>query len=365
LDGSYASAPANIKQAVLAGPGARKIINAAVHWANEPLTQTPPVGTMPQGQTAEAIGRLAYATQGLDKTLAGTVADRAAPAYQSFAGNPHNNDAPVMGMQGVTTLMKLSAHITGTPRGDDAISRFAAAGAWNTNAVVNAIGTCTDPAYANALGQQIKASGQSPFIVVQAIDDGVAAHETPAIAAGGGLDTTLDIARRMQAAGLDASGVTATAVNGVQRFKDKVDGDVKKLAQHDSELAWLAQNDGAAMTPQQLNQAVAAYRTAKGPSWEKAETALRQQVAQDGSTLARRMIALNQSAPQLSGLSARLDQALRSITSDPSAGLAISTAIESDPSLAAPKTANDLVNVFTLSKIADTGRKFTNELAAA
>lgn len=365
LDGGYASAPANIKQAMLADPGARKVINAAVHWANEPLTQTPPVGTMPQGQTAEAIGRLAYATQGLDKTLAGTVADRAAPAYQSFAGNPHNNDTPVVGMQGVTTLMKLSAHITGTPQGDDAIPRLAATGAWNTNAVINAIGTGTDPAYAIALGQQIKASGQSPSIVVQAIDDGVAARETPAIAAGGGLDTALDIARRMQAARLAASGVTATAIDGVQRFKDKVDGDVKKLAQHDLELAWLVQNDGAAMAPQQLNQAVAAYRTAKGPAWRKAETELRQRVAQDGSTLARRMVALNQSAPQLSGSSAKLDQALQSITSDPSTGLAISTAIESDPSLAAPKTANGLANVFTLSKIGDSGHKFTNELAAA
>jgi hypothetical protein len=49
LDAGYAIAPANIKQAVLAGPSARKIINAAVHWANEPLRQTPPVGMLPQG----------------------------------------------------------------------------------------------------------------------------------------------------------------------------------------------------------------------------------------------------------------------------------------------------------------------------
>lgn len=215
------------------------------------------------------------------------------------------------------------------------------------------------------MGRQIKASGQSPSVVVQTIDEGIVASDTPKIAAGGSLDTTLAIARRMQAAGLDASGVTATTIDGVQQFKNKVDGDVKRLAQHDSELAWLVQNDGDGMTPQQLNEAVAAYRTAKGPAWEKAETGLRQQVAQDGSTLMQRMVTLNQSAPQLSGASAKLDEALKSVASDHSADLAISTAIQSDPSLAAPKTANDLANVFTLSKIGDTGRKFANKLAAA
>jgi hypothetical protein len=86
---------------------------------------------------------------------------------------------------------------------------------------------------------------------------------------------------------------------------------------------------------------------------------LRQQVAEDGSTLVWRMITRNQSAPQLSGSSAKLDQALKSITSDPSAGLAISTAIQSEPTLATPKTANDVTSVFTLSKIGGTGRKFT------
>jgi len=365
LNAGYAKAPANIKPAVLADPRASKIIDAAVAWANQPLTQNPSADVFAQAQTGQAIARLDDATQGLDKTLAGTVADRAAPAYQSFAGNPRNNDMPVLGPQGVTTLMNLSGRITGTPQGDNAIARFAATGAWNTDAVRNAISTGTDPAYAIAVGHLLKASGQDPSTVVQTIDDGVAASNTSKIAAGGSPEATLDIAQRMQAAGLDSSGVTATAINGVQQFKAKVDGDVKKLAQHDSELAWLVQNDGAGMTPQQLNQAVAAYRGSKGPSWEKAEAALQQQVAQDGSTLARQMIALNQSGPQLSGTSAQMDQALKTIANDPSAGLAISTAIQSDPSLATPKTANDLANLFTLSKIGDTGRKFTNELAAA
>jgi hypothetical protein len=163
----------------------------------------------------------------------------------------------------------------------------------------------------------------------------------------------------MQEAGLAASGVTATAIDGVQPFKDEVDSDVKRLAQRDSDLAWLVQNDGAGMTPQQLNHAAAAYRKTKGTAWDKMETALRLQVAQNGSTLARRMITLTQSVPQLSSSSAKLDPALTSIIHDPSAGLAISNAIQSEPSPAAPKIANDLANVFSLSKIGDAGRSAT------
>ncbi len=76
------------------------------------------------------------------------------------------------------------------------------------------------------------------------------------------------------------------------------------------------------------------------------------------------MIALNQSA-QLPASSASIDLTLKSIANDPSAGLAISTAIQQNPQLASASTAKNAADVFVLSKVGDIGRKFTNELAAA
>jgi hypothetical protein len=293
------------------------------------------------------------------------VVDRAAPGYEAFQKNPANGGMPVLGMQGMTTLMNLSGRITGTPQGDDAIKRFAATGGWNTDAVRNSISAGADPAYAIEMGRQIKASGQDPSIVVQTINDGMAGRDQQKIAQGASPEATLDVAHRMQAAGLDASGVLKVATDGTQQFKDKVKSDVGKLAKHDSELAWLVQNDGAGMTPQQLNNAVDNYRTQKGPAWQKQETALRQQVADDGSKLTQQMVALNQAAPQIHGAQQVVDGTLKTIANDPSAGLAISTAIQSDPNLAKPDRAGNVADIFTLSKVGDIGRKFTNEMGAA
>jgi len=365
LNAGYAKAPQNVQQAVLADPGAKKIVDTAVNWANQPLTQEPSAGEFPQALTAQAIGRLNAATKGLDKSLAGTVADAAAPAYQAFAKDPQHGGMPLFGMQGMTSLMNVTGGIVGSNQGDEAISRFASTDAWNGDAVGNAIGSGADPAYAIELGRQIKAAGQDPGIVVQTINDGIAAHEATSIANGGSPQPTLDVAKRMQAAGLDASDVTTVATDGVQQFKDKVKGDVEKLAQHDAELAWLVKNDGAGMTPQQLNRAVEAYRTQQGADWQKQDAALRQQVASDGSKLVQQMVALNQSAPQLHGASASVDQTLKTIANDPAAGLAISTAIQQDPQLATTSGTSNAADVFTLSKVGDIGRKFTNELASS
>src|SRR5690606_12913821 len=118
------------------------------------------------------------------------------------------------------------------------------------------------------------------------------------------------------------------ATDGVQKFKEKVADDVKQLAQHDAELSWLVQNDGAGLSPQQLNKAVADYRASKGPEWQAKEVELRQQIAADGTKLTEQLIALNEAAPRVPGSSAAIDDTLKKITNDPSAELAISSAIQ-------------------------------------
>jgi LysM repeat protein len=367
LNQGYASAPQNVKDALLRDPDAQKLINDAAAWANQPLTQPRDNATMPQAQTAQAIQRLDQITQGLDKNLAGAVVDAALPGYEKFRLDNQNvlpGGSP-FGSQGMTTLMNLSGRIAGTTQGDDAVSRFAAMDAWNGDSVRNAIAAGTDPAYAIELAHQFKENGVDPSIVVQTINDGVALRDQSRIAGGGDPSATIDVARRMQAAGLDGSGVMKVVTDGVQQFKDKVAGDVKALAEHDAELSWLVKNDGAGMTPQQLNAAVNDYRAHKGAGWNAEEARLRQQIADDGTKLTQQLTALNQLPPQLSGSQAKADATLKAVANDPSAELAISTAIQTNPSLADAKHVKDLADVFVLSKVGDVGKKYANELASA
>lgn len=365
LGSGTANVPPQVKDAVLADPGARKILSDAAAWVNQPLTDKPSNGSLPQAQTAASMQRLDQITQGLDKQTAAALVEQTLPGYESFAKANVDNfgGGSPLATQGTTSLMNVTSRIAGTAQGDAAIARYAGSGAWNTDAVRNAIGNGADPAYAIEFGKQMKAAGSDPKYVVQTINDGITQRDLSKIGDGESPAATLDVAKRMDAAGLDASGVVKTATDGVQTFKDKVADDVKKLAQHDAELSWLVQNDGAGLSPQQLNKAVSDYRAGKGADWQNEETKLRQQLAADGTKLTEQMIALNEKAP--SGSSSAVDDTLKKIANDPSAGLAISTALQTDPKLADNAHAASMANLFAFSKLGDVARKFTNEAASA
>ena len=366
LNDGYSKAPQAVQDALQHDPGANRIIDNAANWANAPL-QTKDGATLPQGRSAQATIRLDQATKGLDKNLAGEVVNHAAAGYAQFTKENQNalpGGSP-FGPEGTTELMNISSRITGTQQGDQAISKLAGLGGWNTDSVRNAIADGADPAYAIAFGQNMKAHGSDPSIVTQTINDGMAARDQSKIANGASLQPTIDVANRMQAAGLDGSGVMKVATDGAQQFKDKVGSDVKALASHDAELAYLVKTDGSGMSPQQLNDAVAAYQKSKGSAWEGKDTQLRQQITKDGSALINQMTQLNQLPPALSKSQGSADATLKTIANDPSAGVAITSAIQNDPSLVQGDKATPIVNVFTAAKLGDTGRKFANEMASS
>ena len=365
LSDGYAAASPAVKDALLRDGGAQKIIDAAVTWANQPLHQPLDGLTNPQARTAAAMQRLDQVTEGVDKNLAGIVMDRAVPDYERFRNDNLNHlPSSPFGPNGTTTLVNLSGRLAGSPAGDDAIARFAAMGAWNGDSIRNAIAAGADPAYAIALARQIKNTGD-PSIVVQTINDGIALRDRQRIADGGSPAATIDVARRMQAAGLDYRGVMKVATDGVQAFKDKAAGDVRKLAQHDAELVALVRNEGTGMTPEQLAQTITAYRTGKGAAWQAEGARLVRQIADDGSRLMDQMVALNELPPQLSGAQALTDRALKTIANDPAAGVALSVAIATDPRLADATRVKDFADIFALSKVGDIGRKYAGEIASA
>lgn len=363
LNDGYKTAPQAVKDALLNNAQAQKIIDAAASWANQPLSQKDNDAYTPQAQTASAIQRLDAVTKGLDKTLAGAVAEKAAGAYEQFAkDNQDTLGSSPFGFNGMTTLVGLSGRIAGTTQGDGAISHFARLGGWNADSVSNAIASGADPAYAIEFARQMKASGQDPSVVLQTIDEGVMLRDQQKIADGGDINPTLDIARRMKAAGLDASGVLEVAANGAQQFKDKIGKDVQNLASHDAELAWLTTNDGAGLSQQDLAKAIQDYRNRKGAAWQADEAKLMKQIADDGTNLLNQMAALNEAAPSGEG---GVAQALKTIANDPSAGLAISTALRTDPHLADGNNAANFGDLFSMAKVGDISRKFTGEFASA
>jgi hypothetical protein len=366
LSDGYAAATPAVKDTLLRDGGAQKFIDAAAAWANEPLHQPVDGITNPQARTAEAIQRLDQATQGVDKNLAGMVMDRAVSGYERFRDDNLNHlpGSSPFGANGTTTLVNLSGRLAGSPAADDAIARFAALDAWNGDSIRNAIAAGADPAYAIALAQHIKSFGD-PSIVVHTINDGIALRDQQRIADGGSPAATIDVARRMHAAGLDERGVMKVATDGMQAYKDKVAGDVRKLGEHDAELVALVRNEGTGMTPQQLAQTIAAYRTDKGAAWQTEGAGLVRQIAADGSRLLDQMVALNEMPPQLAGSQALTDRALKTIANDPAAGVALSVAIATDPRLADAQHVKDFADIFALSKVGDIGRKYTTEIASS
>jgi hypothetical protein len=362
LNAGYKNAPQSVKDALLYDQGAQKIVENAAAWANQPLTEKPD-GRFTTGQSERALQRLDQATQGLDKNLAGAVVDKAMPGYEQFA---KNNQGSLPGSEfndaGVTTIIDLSGRIAGTTQGDEAIARFAGLNAWNSNTVINTIGSGGDLTYAIEMAKQLKASGQDASYALQDINQGIAMRDANKIANGGDIAPTIEVAKRLEAAGLDSSGVMKVATDGAKAFKDKVAADVKALVSHDAELAWLVKNDGAAMTPQQLEKAIADYRTSKGAAWQAEDSRLRRQIGADGTKLLNQMTALDQASPSSSGA---VNQTLSTIANDPSAQLAISTAIQSDPSLAGDAHVSALTSVFNTAKVGNVGKSFVNQLAAA
>lgn len=181
------------------------------------------------------------------------------------------------------------------------------------------------------------------------------------IAAGLDPTTALDIATQMQKAGQSASAeiIRKAVVAGVQQFKNIVTADIKKLAAHDAELAYLVDNYRGAMTNEQLDAAVKNYRREKGASWQQQENKLREQIGHDGKLLAAQLVALGQQR------SPATDSALHVILSDKSVEMAISTALQMHPELVDRQHVDGMLNLFTSAQLGDVGRTYLNEMASS
>jgi hypothetical protein len=235
----------------------------------------------------------------------------------------------------------------------------------NVSAIAVADGARRLAPIAIELARHMKACGEDPSTVVKVINESVARYDVPRIAQGGSPVATLELAKAMRAAGLDHTAVLTNVIDGIRQFKDHVSGDVRKLAGHDAELAWLVRNCGAGMKPEQLTQAINHYRDKQDAAWKGKEDALRKVLADDGTKLLEQMGALNSAQAQLSGSGPKIDATLRTLLNDQAAALAITTAIQTNPAASSSEQVKSLFNVYSAAKLGDAGRKLLNEAASA
>ena len=311
--------------------GAWEIIDRVAAWANAPLTGHAE-GAAWRAQAFAAIHRLEQATRDLDPRVASHVVAMALPAYERIYADNRAilPDNALFGPLGMTPVVQLSAHIAGTTPGNRAIARLAAMGGWDANAVRNAIGAGTAPAYALEFARQLKNDGIDPSIVDQTIRDGI-----------------LQFRHQTNAA---------------------IRADVEKLHECTAELAWLVSNDGAILSSEHLDDAIACYLKDKDPGLKEEEEKLRQRLAAKGTKLIHDMIALSSKTPPDSGCAALIAQTLHAMASDPATSLAISMALKNDPSLVKGEELNGIAGLFASAAFRKSGdliRKWTGELASS
>lgn len=319
LNAAYAKASPEVAQKILADPYAQQIVHNAAHWADAALDQPE---MFPQAQSALALERLDGLTAGVAPELAAQTVDAALPGFTAYA-HASQYAGQLLGPEGATSLLNVLNRVGTSAAGTAAVEGFAGLGLYSSDAMRNAVAAGDSPAYLVALASQ---------------------------------------------PGVDRSLVMQDAVNGVLQYAQNIHGDVETYAGKMQELSWLVKNEGGALTEQQLSAAVANYgKTKDGGDWQKQTGAALHQVAADGATLIKQLVALQNLPPSLSGQQDAVDAAIKTVVNDPQSAAAMQLALNQQPSLVAERGgANNNFQFFAgLVKVGDSGRKLAQESLTA
>ncbi|MDO5625492.1 MAG: LysM domain-containing protein [Pseudomonadota bacterium] len=336
LNTALQAASPEVRAAAEGSQGYRDLLQGAADWAMEPLGEKGMGGTVPYGSMGErmegeqAMGRLDELTQGLDPEMAARLVERSLPSLAQY-GREYNarfGDSGVIGDQEMAAALRVLDRSADTATGQANMQKMLDMGMWN----------------APGAHQHISEGGRPDF--VQAYGRRGA--------------TELDTANRV-------------IETGLQDFRAQIEQDTKAYTEHMSELAWLVNNHGGAMTPEQLEQAIAKYTQdmeAKKPGWEAKGQELQARLAENGEKLLNQMAALGQTPPGGAIADANM-RALEDVLNDPGAQLAIQTAFQQNPDLVNGPLGDGLLAFFSnptvkgSAKFADLLRKTGQEFANA
>lgn len=319
LNDAYVQASPEVKNALLRSQGGRDILQGAADWAVEGLRDLDE-NAGDQVPVLNLMQRLDEATQGMDQEIATRLVTQALPGveaeYQRSLNDPDTYPAGPLtaGPSGAEALMWVTDRIAGTPQGDAAIDRLIEMSFYESSGVRHAIANGANPAYA------------------------------------------IEYAARSGSEQIFQNDV----LGGTDDFRSKVGESADAYNAHMEELNWLSANHGVAMTPEELEQAVAGYRAEKGSGWEQTEQDLKNAMAANGKTLLEQLDALTSLPPELSGLQDEANAKIEETLGDANSYNAIRVALQQDSGQLSDQT---LRTIGTIGRLSDRGRKLVEEVA--
>lgn len=323
LNQGYAGADAATQAQLLDDTGARAIIEAVAAHATEPLRTGVPDAVGPQAPGREFAGRLDAATQSLAPELAARVIEAAAPELDAYLQDYQANyGGQPFGPQGFAHLVTLLGRVADTAAGQAQIDKLARQGLWDNGGAHQALAEGANPAYLIALAQQ---------------------------------------------PGIDSVRVLEPVYGRIGTLQGDIERTVGEYAEEMEELGWLVNNHGGSMTADQLEAAIAQYKTEKGPEWEARLQGLNDKLAEQGEQLLLQLTALDALPPDLGDSSRITQDVVQRIADNPAAQIAIRTALQGGSDLLAGGLGDKALSFFAenaaVFKGTDQGRKFINELA--
>ena len=305
LNEQYTALPAPLQTKLLADPRTKALFDAAARHANEPLSEvsTDPKNPDIEPHTNLAITRLETTTQGLDANIAAGVVTSALPAYESIQQQAVSY--PVFGFNGTQVAIRLADNVWRAPNGSSLVTRLVDLGTSNINSIASPLYEGTGPAYLLELGRR-----------------------------GASLPGDLSMFEY--------------ALSGVEQFANgKLTEPAQDYFEHLDELRYLTQNGGAAMTPQQLDDAVRAYVSEKGPDWENRLNELRTQLKDSGTALLDQIEQLQDGLNQVpADQRGELQNRIAELLKKPEAQLAVTMALNDNPQLVQGARGNELAATF-------------------
>lgn len=305
LNEQYSALPPPLQSKLLADPRTKTLLDNAAQYANEPLGEvsTDPKNPDIEPHTNLAITRLETLTKGLDANIAAGVVSSALPAYESIQQSAVGY--PVLGFNGTQMAIRLADNVWRAPNGSNLVSRLVDLGTSNINSIATPLYEGTGPAY------------------------------------------LLELGRRGASLPGDVS-MFEYALSGVEQFaNDKLAEPAQDYFEHLDELRYLTQNGGAAMSPQQLDDAVRAYITEKGPDWENRLNELRTQLEDSGTALLDQIQQLQDGIGQVPvDQRGELQNRITELLQKPEAQLAVTMALNDNPQLVQGARGNELAATF-------------------
>ncbi len=335
LNNSLKGATPEVRDAVLNGTEGKKLLQEAADWATDPLGPNGFGGTTPYSSMGDriegeqAMDRLDQLTQGADPEVAAHIVNASLPKLAQYGRefNDRYGDSPI-GKKEMEATLRVLDRSADTVTGKTNMQSMLDMGMWN------------------ALGanEHIAQGGRLDYV--------------QAYGAKGDIES--DTANRVIA-------------NGMEGFRQQIEKDTRAYTEHMSELAWLVNNLGGSMTPDQLEKAITGYTQemeAKEPGWEAKGQALQAKLGENGEKLLTQMTALGAQAPGGKIPDANM-KALEDAFNDTNAQLAIQTAFQQNPGLAKGPMGDKLLDFFSnpsvkgSAKLTDVVRKASNEFANA